>query len=229
MEQSDRLFDEGCCLCGATKTVMDFSVNGGDRIKGVPACGPCFRRHGLSKVMIGAEYDRRKSLTRPAPTPEAKAFAVGDRVITHGFSLCVNGPGVITNVLPGGRLLAVLMDDETQRIGKNETWNLSIDQLRPAAPPSPPAAVAEAVKANACMVCLAAIPSDWHACVYCAGRADRERRATVETLAHDLERKRTGKIAALTLDLDRPSVPRRDRLGRELVPWTGWVSTRHAK
>jgi hypothetical protein len=37
------------------------------------------------------------------------------------------------------------------------------------------------------------------------------------------------KVAALKKDLDRAMPKRRDVLGRELVPWVGWVSTRWAK
>jgi hypothetical protein len=55
-----------------------------------------------------------------------------------------------------------------------------------------------------------------------------EAQVAIATAGQDLAYRRRVQVDSLLRDMGRPMV-RRDKMGREVVPWVGWVSTQHAK
>jgi hypothetical protein len=242
MEQSEKC--EACCVRDGHE--WDIWITDELRQLSATLCSGCYSIDDEKTIAAKVRASRR-----PASTPEAKAWEPkpgdwceggyydhekkrtevrrGRFIAFGGLSLGSPNPERWA-ALDGG-------DDYPAVVSQLVTR----DSLRPAAPPSHPAAAAEAVKTPTSEIQRpASLDEDGKYRVAPSGgdsgHPNADERARVrrvdEATACAQAMKDTAyrqKVAALTLDLDRPSVPRRDRLGRELVPWTGWVSTRHAK
>lgn len=228
LAKEDRLYDEGCALCGSSAIVHHLKV-------GLEACGSWVcGRHGTWHE-AAAEVERRLALRESQPNPFARFVLAGAQQVTLDLPPPKASPSTALSYrcVDCGKLGTAPHDCDAYRASKaspptpERCRGCSSDGTAPlcetcvawmaANPwreePSGGGSSDPTTQVWCCWECeeLAQVDSLGH-CAYCAHRL----KFPDATSAFVMRQRDEKRIASALRDLDRPSKPRRDRWGREI-------------